>query len=197
MAVVQVNINRDIAPCDFEILSLFHQRVVNLASTKLVKGAESNIRASINIQAGSGLQLTTALPPEEQVAQFLMAFRFFYLKKEKTHFPKILTTVAKYSGPDFRDVSAIIKKQWDQSCSVNMRLNGETITSSKLIDLWFNAHYFHGETRKQKELERLNTLLTNDFCKFMFLDSLYNASDTVRRFHAGIGELFVPVGTVI
>jgi hypothetical protein len=182
---------------DFETLSLFHQRVINLASTKLVKGTESNIRASIKIQADSGLQFTTKLPPEEQLAQFLMAFRFFYLKKEKTHFPKILAIVAKYSGPEFRQVSNIIRSQWDQSCSVHVLLNSETITSSKLIDLWFNAHYFHGEVRKQRELDRLNDFLTNDFCKFMFLDSLYNASDAVRRFHAGIGELFVPAGTVI
>lgn len=152
MTEVQVNINREITPGDFETLTLFHQRVVNLANTKLVKGADSNIRASIKIQTGSGLQLTTALPPEEQVAQFLMAFRFFHLKKEKTHFQKVLFIVAKYAGPEFRDVSAVIKRQWDQSSSTTMKLNGETITSSKLIDLWFNAHYFHGELRRQKEL---------------------------------------------
>lgn len=197
MAIVKVNISREMTSGDFETLLLFHQRVVNMANTRLIKGAESNIRASINIQASSGLQITTTLPPEEQVAQFLMAFRFFYLKKEKTHFPKILSTVSKYSGPEFHDVSKIIRKQWDQSCSANIRLNGEIIASSKLIDLWFNAHYFHGEIRKQRELEQLNKILTNDFCKFMFLDSLYNASDTIRRFHAGIAELFVPVGTTI
>ena len=197
MTVVQVKISRDMPAGDLETLSLFHQRVTNLANTKLVKGKEAKIQGSLRIKLGSEIELTAKLPPEEQVAQFLMAFRFFYLKKEKTHFPKILELVAKHADPESRSVFKILRKQWEESCSTEIRINGQTITSSKLIDLWFNAHYFHGEMRKQKELDELNEHLPNDFCKFMFLDSVYNASEVVRGFHVGIGELFVPVGTII
>jgi len=197
MTQVFVHINPDIPEPDLSQLKLFHDRVVALANTRLVKGGQSNINASIRLKAGTPISRQVALPPEEQVAQFLMAFRFFYMKSEQTHFPRIVNLVSRYSDPGAAEVFRAIKARWEHSCSVQLQVNGEPIRSGRLIDLWFNAHYFHGEPAKREQLDGMNALLSDDLSKFMLLDAVYNASEVVRGFHACIGALFVPVGTEI
>ncbi|WP_141454069.1 hypothetical protein [Pseudoxanthomonas sp. z9] len=197
MTQVLVSINPDIPEPDLSQLRLFHDRVVALAGTRLVKGGQSNINASLRLEAGKDLARQVVLPPEEQVAQFLMAFRFFYMKSEMTHFPRIVNLVSRYAAPPAPEVFRSIKARWEHSCSVQLRINGKPISSGKLIDLWFNAHYFHGEQAKREQLDGMNALLSHDLSKFMLLDAVYNASEIVRGFHAGIGALFVPIGTEI
>lgn len=197
MTQVLVSINPNIPEPDLSQLKLFHDRVVALANTRLVKAGQSNIHASITLDAAKGIARRVALPPEEQIAQFLMAFRFFYMKSEKTHFPRIVNLVSRHADPAAAEVFRAIKARWENSCSVQLRLNGEPVTSGRLIDLWFNAHYFHGEPAKREQLDGMNALLSDDLSKFMLLDAVYNASEIVRGFHTGIGALFVPVGTEI
>ena len=200
MTTASVKISTDMSASDLKVLRDFHDRVLILSKTKLVKGSDSGIKANLKINAETGFSVNVALPPEEQLAEFLMAFRFFYLKKESTFFPRIVNLVGKYSDESYRQVANLIKQQWSDSLfkkAMGVKLNGKNISSDYLIDLWFNAHYFHNDEKKKAELEELNSLLQNDFCKFMFVDSVYNASDVVRRFHAGIGSLFLPAGTVI
>lgn len=36
------------------------------------------------------------------------------------------------------------------------------ITSVKLLDIWFNAQYFHSDEQKEEELKQLNKNLTKD-----------------------------------
>ncbi|MBN8223991.1 MAG: hypothetical protein J0L89_04135 [Xanthomonadales bacterium] len=200
MTTVHVTIDPNIESNDLADLRLFHERVVSLANTALVKGNQSRIGASLSISRESGIVVRTTLPPEEQLAQFLMAFRFFYLKKEPTHFPRILNVVSKYADNSYREIAKTLKLQWKQSLfknSATIRWNGQPLTAKQLIDLWFNAHYFHSDADKRTELARLNALMREDFCKFLLVDSTYNASDVVQRFHSGIGALFVQVGTTI
>ena len=200
MQIANVKISKDIRAEDLAVLRLFHDRVVALANTKLVKSNNSKITASISLKSNADIAFSARLPPEEELAQFLMAFRFFYLQKEPTNFPKIINLVSRYSDDSYTAVGRTLKSQW-KNClfknAMNIKINGKHISGSLLIDLWFNAHYFHSETEKRAELDRLNSLLQEDFCKYMLIDSAYNASDVVRRFHAGIGELFVPVGTLV
>ena len=197
MTQVLFTLNPDIPEADLSQLRLFHDRVVALANTRLVKAGQSGINASITFKAGAGVARQVALPPEEQVAQFLMAFRFFYMKSEQTHFPRIVNLVSRHANPEAAPVFRTVKARWEDSCSVRFAINGKELTSGRLIDLWFNAHYFHGEPAKREQLDGMNVLLSHDLSKFMLLDAVYNASEIVRRFHAGIGALFVPVGTEI
>ena len=200
MTLAKVKISTNIAAEDLAALRVFHDRVVSLANTKLIKGENSKITASISLKASSAATFSATFPPEEELAQFLMAFRFFYLQKEPTHFPKIVNIVSKYADGSYTAIARELKSQW-KNClfknSMSITLNGKSISGSTLIDLWFNAHYFHSVAEKRAELDRLNALLQVDFCKYMLMDSTYNASDVVRRFHSGIGELFVPAGTLI
>jgi len=100
-------------------------------------------------------------PDEEQITFFLSKYRFFYLKKEPTHFYKICNILEK----NVRD-----KKQKESIRSIRKIykriLEGGTgfVFSDKLkskqspeenIDLWFNAFYFHSDKDKKEQLEKL------------------------------------------
>jgi hypothetical protein len=62
---------------------------------------------------------------------------------------------------------------------VQIRVNNKQITPSILIDLWFNAHYFHANDKKEEDLSNLSGALTIDVCRFMLADAVYEASKAV------------------
>jgi hypothetical protein len=60
-----------------------------------------------------------------------------------------------------------------------MYINGVEITPTMLIDLWFNAHYFHSDELKEQNLTNLKNALSIDVCRFMLADAVYEASKAV------------------
>jgi hypothetical protein len=134
-----------------------------------------------------------SVPPEEQIAEFLMAFRFFYLEKESTNFHKILGLLGKHAQePEAREALKILKAQWANALfqtTLYLSLNDQPVTASLLLDLWFNAYYFHSDKEKGEKLSSLNEAFTESFSKYMLLDSTYNATKTIFIVYNGLEEL--------
>jgi hypothetical protein len=55
---------------------------------------------------------------------------------------------------------------------MNLSFNGTDLTASRIFDLWLNAHYFHNDQDKERELERLSKALSPDFVKFLLANSV-------------------------
>jgi len=62
---------------------------------------------------------------------------------------------------------------------MRMYIDGKEITPIMLIDLWFNAHYFHSDECKDQNLANLKEALSIDGCRFMLADAVYEASTAV------------------
>jgi hypothetical protein len=113
-----------------------------LKATRLA--SEGSISGKIQYERGKGLSFEAKLPPEEQIAEFLMALRFFYLQDEPTHFPKVLRLIGRQTknSSDLKEALKSFRRQWEDSLfgkAFEIKLNDKRITTSLLLDLWFNA----------------------------------------------------------
>jgi hypothetical protein len=182
---VEVVISDKLSESEWKSIKAFCKRAEQLTRTKLISGGSSHIQGKIRFDQEKGLYFEASLPPEEQIAEFLMAFRFFYLEKEQTHFLKILSILGKYAIEDeIRQALKRIKERWRQALFSNaaqIKINGKQMTASIVLDLWFNAHYFHSDEKKEKELEELKEIFSDDFAKFMLLDAAYESAKLIFK----------------
>ena len=187
---IEVHISDSLRQNEWEALRAFCDKAHRLISTKLVSDGDASIRGNVRFEKDKGMLFQASLPPEEQVAEFLMAFRFFYLQKEDTCFPKILNIIGRHTEQkEAREAIKFFRKRWENSLfgnAMQIKLNEKQITTSFLLDIWFNAHYFHSDKDKAKELQVMQGLLSEDFAKYMLLDASYEASKIVLKFYQGL-----------
>lgn len=195
MAILHIDLAVDYPEEEFRALRSFHERMNHLNTCTLMQAGRASISAGLRISSSKGVGVEVKLPAEAEVAEFLMRFRFFYLKKEPTHFPRILGIIRRHAkGDSVHELVSVLGGQWRNSLFKNaatLRLNGKKIGTEYVLDLWFNAHYFHGDQDKSVELDRLNSILSEDLSKYLLLDSVYNAVDVLQRFHSGMAGLFL------
>lgn len=119
-----------------------------------------------------------------------MVFRFFYLQKERTHLRKVLKLLGKYTTTEEgRAALKMLGRQWDDCLfakAMNVEWNNKKLTSAMLLDLWFNAYYFHQDDNKEKELKELVGVFSEGFAKYMLLDAAFEAAKVVYRVYVGV-----------
>lgn len=187
---IEVHISSLLSENDWEILRMFCDKARRLAATKLASEGGTGIRGKIRYERDKGLWFESELPPEEQVAEFLMAFRFFYLQKEPTHFLKVISLIGRHTNnQDVRRALKVFGKQWNDFLfgkAFNIQFNDTPITSSLLLDLWFNAHYFHSNKDKEGELNKLKEGFSENFAKYMLLDAAFEATKIIFKIFNGL-----------
>lgn len=157
-----------------------------LKADELWKKSENKaIHASVNIEGriNEPAFISVTLPDETQLSSFLMTFRLFYLKTEQIHFLKILNIVKRKTKrataiKNLKDIKEIWTGVW-ASRHISHAVDGETLTPSLLMDLWFNANYFHLDEAKNQKLMKLNLFLSTDYCKALLINAVIDASKAV------------------
>ena len=190
---IQLDISKSLSDEEWKSLRAFCEKAKRLADTRLAS-SESHIRGRVQFDVDKGGKFEATLPPEEQVAEFLMAFRFFYLQDEPTCFLKVLAMLGRHSkeNREARQGLKSYRRQWEGALfqeSVQVSFNNKKVTAAGLIDLWFNAHYFHANPVKAAELDELKKFVSEPFAKFMLLDATYTATKVIFKLHHGLKEL--------
>jgi hypothetical protein len=163
-----------------------------LKATRLA--SEGSISGKIQYERGKGLSFEAKLPPEEQIAEFLMALRFFYLQDEPTHFPKVLRLIGRQTknSSDLKEALKSFRRQWEDSLfgkAFEIKLNDKRITTSLLLDLWFNAYYFHSDEMKGQALRELRDFFSDDYAKYMLLEATFESAKVVFKLFDGVHEM--------
>jgi hypothetical protein len=181
--VVKANISRSLTGSELKCIKLFLKRAKELYQTHIVSGNKSKISSNIKAEKGSSVQFSVSLPDEEYLRSFYMAFRFFYLKKEKSHFLRITNIVKRRTDNELsKKYIEKLEDMWNGALArqqMQIYIDGKEITPTMLIDLWFNAHYFHSDEFKNKNLSNLKKALSINQCRFMLADAVYEASMAV------------------
>ena len=190
---IEVHISHAFSEAEWRQLQAFRDKASRLTSTKLASGGEGcSIHGKVRYEQDKGLWFEATLPSEEIISEFLMAFRFFYLQKEPTHFPRILNIIKRHTTQlEALEVLKGFGRQWESSLfgnAMNISFNNKQITTSLLLDLWFNAHYFHSDEKKELALDELKNAFSQDFAKFMLLDAVIEATKVVFKVFDGIAE---------
>jgi len=180
---VEVHISPKLSDEDWDVLTAFCRKAERLIATKVVSSGGSDIKGGVRYGQEKGLWFEAQLPPEELVAEFLMAFRFFYLKKERSYFLRALGVLGKHvDDPEVRQHFARLRQRWENGLfgnAMSIQLNGQPMTAALLLDLWLNAHYFHADEEKAEKLDKLNQAFSTEFSKYMMLDGAFEAAKAV------------------
>lgn len=86
-----------------------------------------------------------------------------------------ILNIAKRHAPDGKEFFASLKNQWNMAIfggKLNMSFNNKPLTANYIFDLWLNAHYFHNNQEKQRELAQLTSTLTPEFVKFLLANAV-------------------------
>jgi hypothetical protein len=181
---VKININELFTEEEIKQIRLFLKRAKELSKTPVIT-AGSKISMNIYYEKKKGTRFSVTLPSEEDLRLFYMAFRFFYLKKEPTHFLTIANLVnRKLEDPLIRDYIKWLKDMWRGALArqqVRVGVNRQELHSHFLIDIWFNSHYFHSDKEKDKKLSKIKEVLTEDATRFMLADAVFQATKAVLR----------------
>jgi hypothetical protein len=130
-------------------LELYRDKVRELISSRFLK--DENLFKFLNGEK----------PDEEQITFFLNKYRFFYSKKEPTHFYKICNILEKNvrneeQKESIRSIRKIYKKILEGGTGFVFSDELKAKQSpEENIDLWFNAFYFHSDKDKREQLEKL------------------------------------------
>lgn len=194
---LKIQISHLFSDSDWRSINVFQRRAEDMFKVRLLSSPSRKISAKIDLNKNSGLSLNVILPEEDFLKEFFMAFRFFYLEKEPSNFNKIANIIANAAkNQGVNDFVRHIKKIWSGALTREnvffVTLNREVITPKRLLDVWFNAHYFHSEQEKEEDLKALNRMLSTDLSKFLLVDSVYEAINAASMLYESIATLKKP-----
>lgn len=163
---------------NLRILELYVRQIDRINNIHFVDGG-AKIALNIRQVQGRELLIDSELPGDNDLSAFLLALRPVITQREDIYFYKIVNAI--YAIIDEMDprhpykkgVEAVRQAYADtlNKPFIKYTLNGERITAIKLIDLWFNAYYFHIDKSKIPEFEKLREAMGH-FFQFMFVESL-------------------------
>ncbi len=163
-------------------IEVFKKRAAQLAQVPLIKEGRAQISAKIRGEEGKGVNIAVTLPPETDLRALYMAFRFFYLQREPAYFLRIVKILRQHTN-DHNTIAYLdyLKKQWIGSLRKQIEIvaGGRSLTPSLLIDLWFNAYFFHSDEKKESELNKMLEITGRDFGLFLLTDAVYEAARAV------------------
>ena len=181
--VIQVPLKKPLTIEELACVRQFLKKARELHATRIISNGESGISLNSKFEKDKTVKFRVSLPPEEYLRSLYMAFRFFYLSKEKSNFQRVTNIIKRKIDNEFgRKYIDWLKDMWSGALAVqqvHIRVNEKLITPAMLIDLRFNAHYFHADDRKEDELSDLSGALTIDVCRFMLADAVFEASKAV------------------
>ncbi|MBI4825552.1 MAG: hypothetical protein HY807_03925 [Nitrospirae bacterium] len=151
------------------------------------------ISSNLKYEAGKGIAITVDLPDEDDLRSFYLAFRFFYLQKEPANFLRITNIIHRVADDALaRQNIDNLKRLWSGALfqeMMHIAVNDTEVTPSQLLDLWFNAYYFHSDEYKSIRLSEINEVLTNDLSRFFLANAVIEATKAVLKLYDSIRGL--------
>lgn len=135
-------------------------------------------KLNINYTQESGLSYSVDLPKEDQILALLHRLRPFVLQNEVTNFNRVCNHLSRR----FDDVpfKGFIKSIGDFysgkkiQAIILLKSNDVLINSEEILLKWLNAHEYHRDNEKQKELETLHKILPLETSRAIFVMMLYD-----------------------
>ena len=175
---------------EWRCIHTFRLRATELSENSLIRSGY-DLSASFSWEADKNPSFTVmSALPEEPFRSLLLTFRHFWAQEEPPNFLRVLK-IAKRHAPDAREFADALKTQWNSALFgglMDMSFNDSPLTADRIFDLWFNAHHFHNDQSKQRELEQLSRMLPPDWVKFLLASAttqccklIFTLNHTLRK----------------
>ncbi len=141
-------------------LELFVSRSKELQELRLVKqGIKASYEFSWNAADGKFVY-TSDEPDEEDFRSFLLLFRQFISNNEPINTNKVFNDCElNLSDAKIIDEIRKLRAEWNRQfrtmSDFEIVIDGKSLTSEYVLDLWINGFYFHNDANKSEKLDEL------------------------------------------
>ena len=168
-------------------LDLFLRRFEQLERTRFYSNPKlKNIQYKIKGEkADEGFQTRDEIkvPDEETIKSFLLSFRVFYMEGEHTNFYSICNLLyKKILDKKVRNDMVTIRSNYTKALNtsfIGINFLGKSYSPKDIVDLWFNAEYFHTDTEKVKELDKIVISPCKSLFYYLLIDVVVTLSNEI------------------
>lgn len=120
---------------------------------------------------------------EQRFELLALRFRPFFMKKEDTHFPTLLSLLA-HLNEGLRDWTGGYSSRWERAVfwggmGIDLRDNGVVVTADKLITVGFYSRYFHLTKESREKAAVYEAKLGSDRYWLALVSSVWQRSGIV------------------
>ncbi len=142
------------------------------------------MQVTVNFHQDKGLNISTQLPPEENLFALLLQLRPFILESEPTYFYSACNKITKHiSNSKVRELIKAGRNLFSGERSQKIFIiqsDTMTINSEKIFYKWLNAYVYHREIAKRQELEAVHNVLPIEVSRAIFIMMLFDKMDAIR-----------------
>lgn len=129
-------------------------------------------------------RISGSLPDESLLELLYRRFRFFILKREKSNYQRLQQLLSAATTSEVARSFLLVSRD---EFLTNDALDFAFITAQRpygpeeVIDCWFNAFYFHDNSKKGATLAEFRSVVSNNGAKVALWHTIWDASYRVRR----------------
>lgn len=190
---VKIKLTSNPTEDEWRCIDVFNYRADLLGATRLSRNPQISAIQGRTMLSQRGLSFQGSLPPEDALTEHLLAFRHFVLQREPCYFQRVVSILARNAREDdAQEAFQWLKERWNAALfdgAIEISSHRGRITAGKLIDIWFNGHYFHNDCAKGAELRELWRLFSEPMTKYLLVEAIYSGTRVVQRLHHGLKHL--------
>lgn len=168
-------------------LELFLRRFEQLERTRFYSNPKlKNIQYKIKgekVDKGFQTRFEIKVPDEETIKSFLLSFRVFYMEGEHTNFYSICNLLyKKIFDKKVRNDLVKIRSNYIKALNysfIDTNFLGKSYSPKDIVDLWFNAEYFHTDIEKVKELDKIVISPGKSLFFYLLIDAVITLTNQI------------------
>ena len=172
---------------EWDKLNLFLRRFEQLERTRFYSNPKlKNIQYKIKgekVDKGFQTRFEIKVPDEETIKSFLLSFRVFYMEGEHTNFYSIYNLLyKKILDKKVRNDLATIRSNYTKALNTSftsINFLGKSYLPKDIVDLWFNAEYFHTDIEKVKELDKIVISPGKSLFFYLLIDTVITLTNQI------------------
>ena len=172
---------------EWDKLNLFLRRFEQLERTRFYSDPKlKNIQYKIKgekVDKGFQTRFEIKVPDEETIKSFLLSFRVFYMEGEHTNFYSIYNLLyKKILDKKVRNDLATIRSNYTKALNTSftsINFLGKSYLPKDIVDLWFNAEYFHTDIEKVKELDKIVISPGKSLFFYLLIDTVITLTNQI------------------
>lgn len=170
---------------DWDSLSRFLALSYRLAKCQIAR-TKNQLHFRINGSAEQEVVFEATLPPEDDIAAFLLRMRPFVLQREATNFFKVRNILARYlTLPILRKHLDNLRDRYNgKFIPFSVGVNTMELSSEKTVDIWLNAFEYHQDVEKQAELNAMYKVFPESSARVMFLYYMLERASAIGKLGA-------------
>jgi len=172
---------------EWDKLDLFLRRFEQLERTRFYSNPKlKNIQYKIKgekVDKGFQTRCEIKVPDEETIKSFLLSFRVFYMEGEHTNFYSICNLLyKKILDKKVRNDMVTIRSNYTKALNtsfIGINFLGKSYSPKDIVDLWFNAEYFHTDIEKVKELDKIVISPGKSLFFYLLIDAVITLTNQI------------------